>query len=182
MSDVIALQEDIAREISTKLRLKLSGEEERRLTKRHTENIEAYQLYLKGRYHSAEPSREGLFKGLYYLHQAIEKDPNYALAHVGLAGNYGAASEYLLPPKEAAPKAKEAARRALELDENLAEAHMSLAGVLLYFDQDWQGTEAELRRAIELNPNSASAHESYADYLIIVGRVEEGIQQSELAQ
>jgi tetratricopeptide (TPR) repeat protein len=181
MPDIIALQGDIAREISTKLRLKLSGEEERRLTKSDTENIEAYQLYLKGRQYSLTWTRDGFFKGLDYFHQAIEKDPGYALAYDGLAFTYWLSSEFLLPPKEAMPKAKEAAKKALELNESLAEAHTSLGAALLFFDWDWEGTGTEFRRAIELNPRYASAHSMYSGYLILMGRVEEGVREGELA-
>ncbi len=129
LADIFALQEEIAREITTTLRVRLSGEDERRLAKRYTEDAEAYQLYLKGRYWWNKRTEEGFNKGIEQFQQAIEKDPTYALAYAGLADCYSFKATYgIVPPKEAYPKAKEAAIRALEIDDKLADVHTSLAG------------------------------------------------------
>jgi tetratricopeptide (TPR) repeat protein len=182
MSDVMALQGDMAREISSKLRLKLTAEEERQLTKPDTENIEAYQLYVKGRYYAGKGTQDGLSRGLEYFRQAIDKDPNYALAYDGLAKYYLYAEGWFLAPKDAMPKAREAAKKALELDGKLAEAHTSVGVVLHLFDWDWPGAEREFERAIELNSGHATAHECYAMYLVTMGRFEEGFRECERAQ
>jgi tetratricopeptide (TPR) repeat protein len=183
LADIFAIQEGISQEISENLRLRLTGEEKRRMTKRYTENAEAYQLYLKGRYHWNKRTGEGLNKGIQYFQQAIEKDPRYALAYTGLADCYNLLSLYsALPPKEAMPKAKAAAQQALEIDESLAEAHNSLAYARLYYDWDWNGAEREFQRALELNPNYAIAHHWYHEYLAAMGRFEESQAQILRAQ
>src|SRR5262249_50399220 len=124
LADILTVQEDISREISEKLRLRLTGEEKVRLAKRPTENIEAYQLYLKGRYYWNKRTEEGFHRAIEYFSQATEKDPGYALAHAGLADSYILLGEYhLLPAKEAYAKARQAATKALELDDTLGEAH-----------------------------------------------------------
>jgi TolB-like protein len=152
VADIFAIQEEISREISEKLRRRLTGEEQRRLTKRYTENPEAYQAYLKGRYYWNKRTEEASRKGIEYFQQAIEQDPGYALANVGLADSYNlvGASE-ILPPKEAFPRAKTAAMRALEIDNTLAEAHTSLAYLKFRFEWDWSGAESDFKRAIELH-------------------------------
>ncbi len=184
LSDVLTLQEDIVREVSDKLRLRLSSEEKGRLTKRYTENSESYQLYLKGRYYWNKGTPESLRKGIEYFEQAIEKDPGNAHAYAGLADCYnelGAAVAYL-PPKETLPKAEAAATKALEIDESLSEAHTALGRVKLSYDWDWPGAEREFRRAIELNPTSAIAHNRYAEYLAIVGKFEESLVEGRRAE
>ncbi len=182
LADILAVQEDISREISEKLRLRLTGEEKKRLAKRSTENTEAYQLYLKGRYYTAKSTREGLNKGVEYFHQAIATDPNYALAFVGLAYYYWTALEWTLSPRESMPKAREAASKALQIDDTLAEAHAWLGVVSWVYDWDWSAGEKEFKRAIELNPNLAVAHSQYAFYLAVMGRVEEATAESKRAQ
>ncbi|MCA1626804.1 MAG: winged helix-turn-helix domain-containing protein, partial [Acidobacteria bacterium] len=142
-ADILAVQEEISQEISAKLRLKLSGEQKQRLTKRHTGSAEAYQTYLKGRYYWNKRTHEGIRKGIEYFTEAIKLDPNYALAYAGIADSYallGAIEYSALPPHEAMQKAREAALRALAIDDTLAEAHASLAYVRIY---DWNWTEAE---------------------------------------
>jgi len=174
LADIFAVQEEIAKEISEKLRLRLSGEEKKKLTKRYTENSQAYQLYLKGRYYWNKRTPEGLKKGIEYFKDAIEKDPGYALAYSGLADTYDLLSGYsVTPPAEAYPKAKAAARKALEIDETLAEAHTSLAYALWNYDWDWTASERENKRALELNPNYANGHHWYALLLAILGRHQE---------
>jgi serine/threonine-protein kinase len=174
VADIFLVQEEIAREISDKLRLRLTGEEKQRLAKRHTENAEAYQLYLRGRYHWNRRTEEGFRRALDYFQQAIERDPNYTLSYAGLADSY--ALGYLpLPIGEAVPKAKAAVEKALELDDSLAEAHTTLAYLKHRFEWDWVGAESEFKRAIELNPNYATAYQWYAMYLATMGRHHEAL-------
>ena len=183
-ADLLAVQEDISREISEKLRLRLSGEEKTRLAKRPTTNNEAYQLYLQGRYWWNKRNPEALRKGLQFFQQAVEKDPSYALAHVGVADSYHvlASTGYdAMPPREAMPKAKAAALKALELEPALGEAHVSLAMVLGNYDWDFPAAEREFKRAIELNPGYPTAHHFYAVYLMGMGREEEAIAEERRA-
>ena len=175
ISDLLAVQQNISREVSEKLRLKLSGEQKEQLTKRYTESTEAYELYLRGRYHWNRRTTDGLMKGIDYFQQAIKADQNYALAYAGLADSYNVLStNAVLPPKDAFPKAKEAAQKALALDDTLAEAHTSLAFIKTVYEWDWQGAEREFKRAIELNPNYSNAHYFYGfAHLLSMGRMEE---------
>jgi len=182
MADIFVLQEEIAREITEKLRLQLTGEERKRLTKRATGNKEAYQLYLKGRFWLEKRTPEGFSKAIEYFQQAIAKDPTYALAYSGLADCYSSVPMFaFLAPKEAYPRAKEAALKALEIDDTLAEAHASLALVKVYQDWDWSGGEMEFRRAIALNPDYAIAHLSYGWTLLNTGRLGESIAEMKRA-
>src|SRR2546425_177801 len=184
-SDLLSIQREIAKEITGNLRLKLSGPEQSRLAKHYTENPEAYQLYLKGRFYWNKRTEEGVRKGIEYFQQAIEKDPTYALAYTGIADCYSLETLHIdvgsLSPSEAAPKAKAAAMKALELDDTLAEAHTSLAFIKLNFDWDWTGAEREFKRAIELNPNYSNAHHWYSHYLMAMGRIEESLAESKRA-
>ena len=170
MADILGTQTDISREIVTKLRLRLTGDEERRLTKPATENPEAYQLYLKGRYFTEKFTKDGVNKGIEYFRQAIDLDPNYALAYDGLAFAYSDGDDdFFVSPRDSMPKATEAAKKALELDDTLSEAHLEMGKVHYWYDYDWNAAEKELRRAIELGPNYASAHAYYGWYLMSVG-------------
>jgi len=182
LSDLIAVQEEISREISEKLRIELTGGEQKRLTKNYTQNIEAYQLYLKGRYYWNKRTEEGVRKAIEYFQQAIDKDPNYALAYSGLAdcyNSFGFSFDVgLLPPHEAIPKAKAEAAKALALNDTLAEGHTSVAYSKLLYDWDWSGSEREFRRALELDPNYVNGHHWYAHHLIAVGRTEESLAES----
>lgn len=182
LDDVFAIQSDIAGKAEA-LKVKLLGSEERRIEKKATENLEAYQLYLQGRYFWNKRTKEGLMKGIEYFEQAIRKDPNYALAYAGLAECYSIlGNNGLLPPKEVYPQAKVAAMRALELDDKLAEVQTALAFVK-YHDFDFSGAEKGIKQAIELNPSFATAHYYYADFLLwIVGRTDEGIAEHKRAQ
>jgi serine/threonine-protein kinase len=173
LSDVLAIQREISREISQRLRLKITGEEQPRITRHSTEHTEAYQLYLKGRYHWNKRTDEGFRIAIEYFLRAIEKDPSYALAYVGLADSY-LLSE-LLPARERYPKAKAAALQALEIDETLGEAHVSLAAIKNWYDWDWAGAEIEFRRAIELSPNYPTAHHWYGELLANLGRFDESV-------
>jgi tetratricopeptide (TPR) repeat protein len=172
-ADILALQEEIAREISGNLKIKLTGEEKERLAKRYTEDSEAYRLYLKGRYYWNKYTKEGLTKAIEYFNQSIELDPGYTLAYTGLADSYYRLSNAYLPPKEALPKARTAAIKALEIDDTLAEAHASLGLIKMYHDWDWAGAEHHYRRAIELDPRSVLAHQRYGTYLAKMGRLDE---------
>ena len=175
-SDIFVVQEEISREISEKLLLRLSGAQKKRITKRHTDSASAYQSYLKGRYHWNKRTVEGLAKGIEFFEKAISEDRAFALAHCGLADSYlllGSLEYGALNPVEAVQKARDAATAALSLDDTLAEAHASLAYVRI-FDWDWAEAEREYLRAIELNPSYATAHHWYALFLTAMGRAEKG--------
>ena len=176
LSDLLALQHEVAEEITSNLRLKLSGVEQERMAKHYTENTDAYQLYLKGRFYWNKRTGESIKKAIEYFDQAIEKDPAYALAYVGLADCYVVPANPQ-PPSEKMPKARAAAMRALELDERLAEAHTALARVLVVYDWNWAGAEKEFKRAIELNPRYAGAHQWYGGYLEMLGRRDESLAE-----
>ena len=169
--DIFAVQDEISNEISGKLRLKLTRAEKKQLTKRHTENAEAYQLYLKGRHHWNRWTEEGFYKAIEYFRQAVEKDPSYALAYAGLADCYVLLGwNSYLPPKEAFPKGQAAAKTALQLDLDLAEAHTPLAALLWLHDWQWEEAQTEFNRSLELGPTYATANHWYAEYLMTMGR------------
>ena len=176
VTSLLAVQDDIAQKISDHLRQRLSGEEQGRLKKRYTDNAEAYQLYLKGRYHWEQFTPEGYEKSLEYFQQAIDKDPNYALAYAGIAQTLAAMTvEGLLPPKQGQEQAQAALAKALALDDTLAEAHSAKA-VWSYMDWRWPAAEKEFERALELNPALASTRRYYAHCLRNLGRFEQAIQ------
>jgi len=181
-SDIVTLQSEIALDVSSKLKTKLSGADEAKIAKTYTTNPEAYQLYLKGNYYRTKYTEEGYKKGVDYYRQAIERDPNYALAYTGIAYAYITSADWYLPPNEAWPKVKAAALKALELDNTLAEAHATLGSSALWYEWDWVKCESEFGRAIELEPNNAGTHQMYGDYMVNVGRFDEGIAELELAQ
>lgn len=175
--DLPAIQEQISQEISDKLRLKLTGEEKRRLSRHATDDTEAYQLYLQGRFHWNKRTLEGMQQSIDYFQQAIQKDPRYALAYAGQADSYALMADFnVLPAKEVIPKLKAAAAKALEVDDNLAEAHTSLAWARFH-DWDWAGAEKEFKRAIELNPSYPTAHSWYGEYLMVLGRFDEALRE-----
>ena len=176
--DLVSLQTEIARDVSDKLRLRLSGADKQKLTKNYTENAEANQLYLRGRFYSNRRTVKDIKKAIEYFQQAATRDPNYTLAYTGLADAYSVLSTYGgAPSNEVMPKAREAALKALSLDNQLAESHISLGIILNYYDYDFAGAEREFKRAIELNPNSATAHQSYAIPLSNLGRHEEALNE-----
>ena len=181
LSDLLMVQEEIAEEISTKLRLKLTVAEKKLLTKRHTDNPAAYHLYLKGRYHWNKYAHKGLGTAIEYFRKAIEEDPLYALAYAGLSDGYYRLSNLYSPTTEAMPKAKLAAQRALEIDETLPEAHAALGSVLMFYEWDWQGAKREFSRAIELNPNCAIAHQRLAQYFNLVNDFAEAMHEYAVA-
>jgi len=184
LADLAAVQEQISVEICDRLRVRLTGEERRRLARGYTLNAEAYQRYLRGRYFWSKKTADGFFKGIELFESTIEADPDYAPAYAGLAALYNNLANYnfaLVRPREAWSKAQAAATRALEIDDSLAAAHASLALVAYQWEWDWPKADREFRRALELAPSSASAYEPgtsstyhwYAHYLMTVGRTEE---------
>ena len=183
LSDILAVQEEIAKEISEKLRLRLTGEEQKRLSAGTTGNPEAYQLYLKGRYFWNKRTGDAVIKSIEYFNQAIEKDPNYALAYAGLADSYVILPSYTpTPGKEVYPKARVAATKALEINDKLAEAYSARAYIREFFDWDFANAEREFKRSIELNPNYPTARQWYGEYLTAMGRHGEAIVELKRAQ
>jgi TolB-like protein/Flp pilus assembly protein TadD len=182
-ADIQTVQREIARNVSDKLRLKLTGADQTQLAKTYTDNGEAYQAYLKGRYHWNKRTDEGFKQAIIFFEEAIAKDPTYALAYTGLADCYTLRSDYgYLAPQEGYALAKGAATLALKYDDSLAEAHTSLASIKAVTDWDWQGAENEYRRAIELNPNYPTAHHWYGAQLLIQGRMDQALQELRQAQ
>jgi serine/threonine-protein kinase len=183
IADIFALQETISREISEKLRLRLTEKEKKQLKKRSTQNLEAYKSYLKGRYYWNQRTEEWVKKSIEQFQEAIGLDPDYGPPYAGLADCYALMGEGSgVLPREAFRKAKALAIKALEIDETIAEAHASLAHIMQNYDWDWSGAEIEYQRAIELNPSYATAHQWYGWYLIDVGRFDEAITQMRWAQ
>ncbi|MFQ5790514.1 MAG: tetratricopeptide repeat protein, partial [Acidobacteriota bacterium] len=180
MDDVFAIQDEIATAIAERLKVALVGERDQPLVKPSTQNLEAYQLYLEGRFFW---NRRELRRGLDCFENALALDPDYALAYAGVADAYGLLGfSGVIRPGEAMPKAREAVERALELDDTLAEAHYSLAYVSCVYDWDWPTAAREFERAIELNPSYAAAHYMYAFYLWLVeGRTDEAIAEANRA-
>ncbi len=182
IEDVFAVQDEIAGTIVSTLRTTLLGNLSDPVPRRYTESVQAYRLYLKGRFHWNRRSGEGIGEGIKYFEQAIEEDPNYALAHTGLADSYALQFDYRgLPVAEGMERAKVEARRALELDESLAEAHTSLAWVTFIYDWDWVAAGRGFRRAIELNPRYATARQWHSWFLIAMGRFDEALAEGRAA-
>jgi serine/threonine-protein kinase len=174
--DIFVIQDEISSEISGKLRLQLTHAEKKRLVKRHTEDAEAYRLYLQGRHHWNRWTEEGFYKAIGYFQQAIEKDPSYALAHDGVADCYVLLGwNSYLPPKDAFPKAKVAAMAALEIAPDLGEAHTDLAAVLWLHDWQWAEAQNEFKRSLESNPCYPTANHYYAECLMTLGRNAEAL-------
>jgi serine/threonine protein kinase/Tfp pilus assembly protein PilF len=182
-ADIQTVQKEIASNVSEKLRLELTGADQTQLAKTYTVSGEAYEAYLKGRYHWNKRTDEGFKQATNFFQEAIVKDPNYALAYTGLADCYTLRSDYgFLAPKEGYALAKGAVTLALKYDESLAEAHTSLASIKAVTDWDWQGAENEYRRAIELNPKYSTAHHWYAAQLLLQGRLDQALQEIKKAQ
>ncbi|MGA7461813.1 MAG: protein kinase [Candidatus Korobacteraceae bacterium] len=183
LGDIFVVQDEISSEISGKLRLQLSRAEKKQLTKRHTENVEAYRLYLKGRHHWNRWTEEGFYKAIEQFQQAVENDPSYALAYAGLADCYVLLGwNSYLPPKEAFPKGKAAAKAALQLDPDLAEAHTPLAALLWLGDWEWDKALTEFKRSLKLNPTYPTANHWYAEYAMTMGRHEEAMVRIKQSQ
>ncbi|HEV7700896.1 MAG TPA: tetratricopeptide repeat protein [Pyrinomonadaceae bacterium] len=178
ISELLATQREIATEITNKLKVRLTGVDAAKAEKKYTDNNDAYQLYLRGRFYFAKRGKDNLLKGIDYYQHAIALDPNFALAYVGVAESYNlAVSNSNLSPQEAMPLAEAAVRRALEIDRSLAEAHAAHATSLIA-NWNWSDAEREYKRALELDPNAAETHYRYAiNYLITVGRSDEAIAE-----
>ena len=182
ISDLFAVQDSISRRVADAVAVRLSPEEQGRLSKHDTNSSEAYQLYVQGRFLWNKRTGEALWKAIDYFNQAIEKDPNYALAYVGIADAYTVLPGYgRVPIAETLPKAKAAALKALELDSGLPEAHTTLASLSA---DEWNWAEADWRfkRALELNPNYPTAHQWYGEYLTHIGRLDEALYELQRAQ
>ncbi|UCE19255.1 MAG: protein kinase [Gemmatimonadota bacterium] len=183
LEDIFAIQDEISLAIVDKLKVKLLRQEKTALVRRHTVDQEAYNLYLKGLYFWNRRLEGGMRKAMEFFQQAIEKDPDYALAHVGIADVYNITGFFgFLSPAETFPKAKAAAEKALAIDNKLGEAHASLAWATTYYDWNWSSAEKLYVRAIELNPQYGTAHEWYAIYLWAMGRFDEAIAEAETAR
>lgn len=181
--DIFAVQDEISSEISEKLRLQLTRAEKRQLTKRYTENDEAYHLYLKGRHHWNRWTEEGFYKAIEHFQQAIENDPVYALAYAGLADCYVLLGwNSYLSPKAAFPKGKAAATAALQFDPSLAEAHTPLAALLWLHDWEWEKAQTEFKRGLALGPTYPTANHWFAEYTMTMGRHEEAIVRIKKSQ
>jgi len=184
-SELMATQREMASEIVDRLRLQVAPDN-KAISKHYTESNEAYQLYWKGRFYWAKRTEEGLKKSIEYFNQAVEKDPNFALAYSGLADSYilqGAQDAGgTLPPGDTLPKGKAAALKAIAIDSALAEAHVSLAHIAYHYDRDWTTAEREFKRAIELNPNYVLAHQWYALFLAWAGRPDEAVTEARRAR
>jgi serine/threonine-protein kinase len=182
IADVVALQQELAQEISTQLRSRLTGEEKKLLARGTPEDSEAFQLYLKGRYFETKYNdEEAIRRGIDYFNQAIERDPTYALAYTGLADAYYNLSNLHLAPREAMPRVREAAQRALALDDSLSAAHTAMGLVLVWYDWNFPKGEQEFQRALALNPNDVDAHLRYGDFLVAMGRFDAGIAEKRRA-
>jgi tetratricopeptide (TPR) repeat protein len=180
--DIFELEAEISKQISESLRIKLTGDQQKKLAKRQTENPEAFDLYLKGRYFWNQRSLEGMKKGAECFIQAIRKDANYALAYAGMADCYLMLSVYSLPPREFVPKARMAISKALALDDQLAEAHASFGSLLFWYDWEFDRAEAEYKRAIELNPNHSDTHQWCAYLYASQERFDEALKKLRHAQ
>jgi TolB-like protein/DNA-binding winged helix-turn-helix (wHTH) protein/Tfp pilus assembly protein PilF len=183
LSNLIALQGEVARDLVRELSLKPSGADKQKLAKNYTENVEAYQLFLNGRFHHRKLTPPEIKKGIAYLQQAIDTDPSYALAYTEISRAYTAlALAGDMNPGEVLLKAKAAAQRAVEIDDALAEAHSSLGSVFFWYDWNWKEAEEHFIRALELDPNSSIAHFGYADFLSKMGRPEEALAEIKRAR
>jgi serine/threonine-protein kinase len=180
--DLLSIQNDIARQVSRRLRSALTPSGEQQLAAGSTENSEAYQLYLKGRFHTSKFTKEDFRKGLDYYQQALSRDPNYGLAYSGLAYYYILQDDWYLPPDESARKAKEAARKALDIDEANAEAHFALALEMHWYERTWTASEQEFQRALVLNPTSSDAKCLNSWLLVVLGRKDEAVRTAGEAQ
>jgi TolB-like protein len=181
LSDVLALQEDISRQICENLRLHLTGEERQRLAQRYTDNAEAYQLYLKGKFYFNKRTKDGVLKSIDYFQQAIERDSTYAVAYTGLSEADALLAIYWFPPRDVMPKAKTAAQKALEIDPNLGQAYADLAYATFYYDWDWPEARRYYERAIALDPDNPMIHMLYGPFLNAQGTSDEGIRETRRA-
>jgi DNA-binding winged helix-turn-helix (wHTH) protein/TolB-like protein/Flp pilus assembly protein TadD len=184
ITDMFAVEDSISQKVASALMPNLTGDEQRRLSRPFTASSDAYQLYMRGRFFWNKRTADGVRKSLEYFQQAIQADPDYALAYAGLADSYTLAGSYgysILPPKEAMPKAEAAAQHALAIDDSLAEAHTSLAYLKFTYDWDWDAAEHEFERAIALNPGYDNAHHWYSHLLMARGRQNESLREAKRA-
>jgi len=181
-TDLVTLQSDIARDVSSKIKTKLSGEEIAKVTKTYTTNPEAYQLYLKGNFYRTKYTEDGYKKGIEFYQKALDIDPNYASAYMGIAQSYFTAADWYLPPVDAMPKAKAAALKAFEIDPDVPDVHEQLGLIAYWYDWDWPTAERECLRAIQLKPDGSLGHAAYAWYLATAGQVNKAVEESQLAQ
>ena len=181
-SDILNLQNEIAQDVTASLRLKLTQPEQEQLSKHETNSSEAYDLYLKGQYEWKKHTLDDLQKGIVYYNQALEKDPNFALAYAGIATCYTVLGNNYLPPHEAYQKAEDYAAKALAIDGTLADAHSAMGAVRLYYDWNWPEAKKELKQAQTLNPNDGDAHLLYGDYLDAMGRFDEAKSETARAK
>jgi TolB-like protein/Flp pilus assembly protein TadD len=178
LDDVFVIQDDITLAIVNRLRINLLGGERAKLFKRYTENAEAYELYLKGRYFYDKRTHEAMKKGIEFFKSAIKIDPKFSLAYAGIADCYMSIGWYSMIPKEIAyDEAKEAAEKAIGIDDTVSEAHVSLANIKALYYWDWDGADKAYRRALELNSSNAEAHHQYAHLLTLMGQTEEGVTE-----
>ena len=183
LTELFKVQDEVSTEVSHKLRLRLSGEDQTQVTRRYTDDIEAYRLYVRGRRYGEVRSVEGFKKAVECLQEAVRRDPGYALAYAELAQVLHTPAYYAsVSPHEAYPKAREIALKALAMDDTLAEAHDALATVMQNYDRDWIGSEKEYRRSIELNPNYPVGRFHFAMHLSMLGRFEEAIKEAREGQ
>ena len=182
LSNIFSVQEEIARQIAERLRLKLTGGEVKRITKRHTENFDAYQHYLIGRDYARKRTKEAYQKAVEHYKQALDLDPNYALAYIGLADAYYLNFGSHFPRGENIRQSRAAAENALAIDETLGEAHTSLGRILWQRDWNWRDAEREFKRAIDLDPGNAFAHRIYGYYLASMGQFDQSIAEQKQAQ
>ena len=180
LHDILALQAEVARTVAEQIKIQVTPQESEKVFTAGTVNPEAYDSYLKGNYYWEKFTAASMRKALFYYQQAIDKDPSYALAYVGLANAYHELWD--TPPKEIIPKSRAASEKALQLDEGLAEAHSSLGWVKWIYYWDWAGAEVEFQRALQLNPNSSGAHGMHAEYLDSMGRFAEAGKEREIAK
>lgn len=182
LEDVFAIQDEISQAIVKMLKVQLIGSEEKEIVRHHTENVDAYTNYLKGRFYWNKRNEAGLRTGIEYFQRAIDNDPKYGIAYAGLADSYNLLGFYCAEaPRDVFPQAKKAAERALEMDADMAESYASLGFTYMFFDWDWRGAERAFKRSIELSPRYPTAHHWYAEYLVLVGRPDEGVEQSKRA-
>jgi tetratricopeptide (TPR) repeat protein len=182
LADLLVVQNEIARGVSQRLRSQLTAADQQKLIKGSTDNPEAYQLYLKGKFYTNKLSKEGFATGLDYFNKAVAIDPNYALAYSGLAYNYINQIDWFLSPSDAGPKTKQMAEKALAIDESDAMAHLSLAIVTHWYEWNWTAAEREYKRAIELSPDNFEPRVYYGWFLAAMGRKDEAIAEAKRAQ
>ena len=184
VTDIFAIQDSIADQVVRALAIQLSGDEQQQIKKNYTQNSDAFQLFIKGRYFWNQRTTDGLRKALDYAQQALEEDPTYAAAYIGLADTYAllGAQHNVLPPHDSFPKARAAARQALEIDPMLAEAYASLGFIMYAYEWAWSEAEQTLRKAIDLKPNYSTAHHWYGELLTTLGRFEEAYVELKIAQ